>query len=49
LELLLRDAELRMRLGKNAEQRRREKFSWSGEPMRECLAAYHQITASAGR
>ena len=43
LELLLRDADLRVRLGRNAEQRRREKFSWSGEPMRECLEAYRQL------
>ncbi len=43
LDLLLRDSELRARLGQNAQLRRREKFSWTGEPIRECLAAYEQI------
>jgi glycosyltransferase involved in cell wall biosynthesis len=40
LEMLLRDPELRSRLGRNAERRVREKFSWSGEPLQQCLAAY---------
>ena len=43
LEMLLRDPALRSRLGENAERRVREKFSWSGEPLQQCLAAYDCI------
>jgi glycosyltransferase involved in cell wall biosynthesis len=45
LELLLRNPALRTRLGENAEKRIREKFSWSGEPLQQCLAAYDHILA----
>ncbi len=48
LELLLRDAELRGRLGRNAERRVRDKFSWDGEPMRECIRAYEQVLGNQG-
>jgi glycosyltransferase involved in cell wall biosynthesis len=46
LQELLRDPDLRARLGKNAEKRVREKFCWSGEPLQQCLAAYQQLRAS---
>src|SRR2546425_1780465 len=46
LELLLRNPELRERLGRNAEKRVREKFRWSGEPLQQCLAAYDQLVAN---
>lgn len=46
LEALLRTPELRTRLGQNAQKRVREKFSWSGEPLQQCLAAYDQILAT---
>ena len=46
LEMLVRDPELRTRLGRNAERRVGEKFSWSGEPIQRCLAAYDQVLAS---
>ena len=44
LELLLRDPELRVRLGRNAERRIRENFHWDGEPLHQCLAAYEHAT-----
>jgi glycosyltransferase involved in cell wall biosynthesis len=40
---LLQDAELRARLGRSARQRVKDKFSWSGEPVDSCLAAYRQV------
>jgi glycosyltransferase involved in cell wall biosynthesis len=43
LETLIIDRELQMRLGQNAEKRVRDKFSWGGEPLRQCLAAYNHI------
>jgi glycosyltransferase involved in cell wall biosynthesis len=43
LEMLLRDRELRDKLGRNAEIRVRQRFSWSGEPLQQCLAAYDQV------
>lgn len=43
LDWLARDPDLRQRLGRNAEQRIREKFSWSGEPLQQCLTAYERI------
>jgi glycosyltransferase involved in cell wall biosynthesis len=46
LEMLVRNPELRTRLGRNAERRVGEKFSWSGEPLQQCLAAYNQVLAS---
>jgi glycosyltransferase involved in cell wall biosynthesis len=46
LEKLLQDSELRTRLGCKARQRIKEKFSWSGEPVENCLAAYQQLSAS---
>jgi len=46
LEMLLLNPDLRMRLGQNAEKRVREKFSWCGEPLQECLAAYQHILAA---
>jgi glycosyltransferase involved in cell wall biosynthesis len=47
LEKLLRNPDLRARLGQNAERRVREKFRWSGGPLQECLAAYHELTAGS--
>ncbi len=44
LEKLIRDPELRVRLGRNARQRIKEKFSWSGEPVENCLSAYQQVS-----
>ena len=41
---LLQDTELRARLGRSARQRIKDKFSWSGEPVDSCLAAYRQLT-----
>ena len=46
LEQLLRNPDLRARLGRNAEKRIRECFRWSGEPSRQCLAAYSQLIAA---
>jgi|SRR5579871_328307 len=46
LEQLLRNPDLRARLGQNAEKRIRECFRWSGEPSRQCLAAYSQLIAA---
>ncbi len=43
LELLLRDADLRCSLGSHAKRRIREKFSWSGEPLQQCLSAYNHL------
>jgi glycosyltransferase involved in cell wall biosynthesis len=43
LERLLGDAELRTRLGRNAQQQVKAKFSWSGEPADNCLTAYRQL------
>jgi len=43
LEELLCNPELRARLGQNAEKRVRQHFRWSGEPLRQCLAAYQQL------
>jgi glycosyltransferase involved in cell wall biosynthesis len=45
LERLLQDAEFRTRLGRQARQRIKEKFSWSGEPVENCLTAYQQLSA----
>jgi glycosyltransferase involved in cell wall biosynthesis len=46
LELLLRDPELRARLGRNAERRIREHFRWDGGPLQQCRAAYEHATAT---
>jgi len=43
LEMLLRSPELRERLGRSAERRIREHFSWGGTPLQQCLAAYSQV------
>jgi glycosyltransferase involved in cell wall biosynthesis len=43
LELLLRNPELRARLGQNAEGRIRAKFQWSGGALQNCLAAYEDV------
>lgn len=43
LDLLLRNTELQLRLGRNAQERVSEKFRWSGEPLRQCLAAYRHL------
>jgi glycosyltransferase involved in cell wall biosynthesis len=42
LDLLLRSPELRSRLGNAARKRVEQAFRWSGEPLEQCLAAYHQ-------
>ncbi|SRR6266852_4371814 len=46
LERLLQDAEFRTRLGSQARQRIKEKFSWSGEPVENCLTAYRHLSES---
>jgi glycosyltransferase involved in cell wall biosynthesis len=40
LELLLRNSPLRLKLGQNAEERVRSKFTWRGDALQQCLAAY---------
>jgi glycosyltransferase involved in cell wall biosynthesis len=45
LEMLLQIPEMRDRLGRNAEKRVRERFSWSGEPLQQCLAAYDRVAS----
>lgn len=45
LQKLLQDAELRAQLGRKARQRVKDKFSWSGEPVENCLAAYRQLSS----
>ena len=47
LEWLLRDSQLRRRLGRNAETRIRTRFQWDGEPVHNCLAAYHRVLNSS--
>jgi glycosyltransferase involved in cell wall biosynthesis len=47
LEQLLQNSDLRARLGRQAEQRIRERFSWCGEPLQQCLAAYDQIATKS--
>lgn len=42
LDLLLQSPEMRTRLGNAARKRVEQAFSWSGEPLEQCLAAYHQ-------
>lgn len=44
LDSLLQDPCLRVRLGRNAQQRIRQRFSWSGAPVEQCLAAYDHLT-----
>jgi D-inositol-3-phosphate glycosyltransferase len=44
LERLLADTELRERLGHQAQVRVKDKFSWSGEPVDDCMAAYRQLS-----
>jgi glycosyltransferase involved in cell wall biosynthesis len=44
IEELLVDPELRFRLGQNARKRIREKFSWDGAGVENCLAAYRQLS-----
>jgi glycosyltransferase involved in cell wall biosynthesis len=43
LERLLRDPELRIRLGQNARKQITEKFLWNGAAVENCLAAYRQL------
>jgi glycosyltransferase involved in cell wall biosynthesis len=44
LERLLRDPELRFRLGQNARKQITEKFLWNGVAVENCLAAYRQLS-----
>lgn len=44
LEFLLKDPDLRMRLGRNAAERIRHKFNWNAEPLQQCLAAYRHVS-----
>jgi glycosyltransferase involved in cell wall biosynthesis len=46
LERLLQNPPLRAHLGRNARQRIKDKFSWGGEPVENCLAAYRQLSES---
>lgn len=43
LQILLRDPELRARLGQNAERRVMQEFSWSRNPVETCLEAYRHL------
>ncbi len=49
IDLLLRDATLRKKLGEGAVERIRKNFTWSGEPLRRCLAAYNQVLEASHR
>jgi glycosyltransferase involved in cell wall biosynthesis len=44
LARLLQDAELRTELGLAAQKRVKEKFSWSGEALDNCLAGYERLS-----
>jgi len=44
LEALLADPELRARLGRNAERRVKQEFSWSRSPVETCLEAYRHLS-----
>jgi glycosyltransferase involved in cell wall biosynthesis len=44
LERLLRDPELRFRLGQSARKQITEKFLWNGAAVENCLAAYRQLS-----
>jgi glycosyltransferase involved in cell wall biosynthesis len=44
LDFLLKDPELRARLGKNAAERIRHRFNWKAEPLQQCLAAYRHLS-----
>lgn len=46
LERLLHDLDLRARLGRNARQRIRDEFAWSGVLVERCLTAYQQVAES---
>ncbi len=46
LDRLLRDRDLCARIGQHAALRIRDSFSWDGEALRQCLAAYEQAKAS---
>jgi glycosyltransferase involved in cell wall biosynthesis len=46
LEKLLRDPELRVRLGQNAKERIKEKFSWGGAAADNCLTAYQRLSGT---
>jgi glycosyltransferase involved in cell wall biosynthesis len=43
LERLIRDPELRLRLGRNAQRRMKERFAWDGALVDHCLEAYRQL------
>ena len=47
LNRLLQDPALCARLGSNARTRIQDLFSWSGQPLQQCLAAYDHLTRSA--
>jgi glycosyltransferase involved in cell wall biosynthesis len=44
LEKLIRDSQLRVKLGQNAKERVRAMFSWDGIAVDNCLAAYRQLS-----
>jgi glycosyltransferase involved in cell wall biosynthesis len=44
LDLLLKDPDLRARLGKNAAERIRQKFTWNTGALQQCLAAYRHVS-----
>jgi glycosyltransferase involved in cell wall biosynthesis len=46
LERLLKDPELRACLGRKARERVLEKFTWSGESVDNCLAAYRELVVT---
>lgn len=43
LERLLQNSQLRAQLGRNARQRIKDKFSWDGDAVENCLNAYRQL------
>ena len=48
LDRLLNEPGLRLMLGENARARLLQKFDWAGEPLQQCLAAYHHALKTGG-
>jgi glycosyltransferase involved in cell wall biosynthesis len=44
LQQLIANADLRGRLGRNAQEQIRKNYCWSGEPINNCLRAYNQLS-----
>jgi glycosyltransferase involved in cell wall biosynthesis len=45
LERLLQNPVLCAYLGRNARRRIKDKFSWDGDPIENCLTAYRQLSS----